>query len=962
MLIKEKAGVVAVRLAIVALAATVSSGAVAQAQNASEKSQRVEVTGSHIKRSQKEGSSPIQVISVTEIHDSGAKTVNELLQQLTTNGSDGFRDTASQNGFSRGVATASLRNLGSTSTLILLNGRRITPSAYANPNNGTSTLYDLNTIPISALERVEIFKDGASAVYGSDAIAGVINFITKTNYQGGEIAVRAGANDDNNFGKRGVSGIVGFGDLDKDRYNVFLTLDYNKTDPTSEREGSDDIQAEKYAALNFRLNPFNSSISNQPFFYRERKPGSRSFVTGKTVVNRTGCDPSRLLVGGPQYNITAGTLLGRTFCNFDTDQFFDVQGKGQDISTLGRGTLKISETFSAFTEIAVTKSDRDYRAAPRAFNAQGGPTTNFLVGGLATPFQAILPIGHPDNPFPDVRAAAAYRFENLRGGSHLTNESYRILAGLKGTVGQWDWETAVLWNRSNRDEVTYGLLYLPTLRTLLTENRSLASLAADPTISYDPRNKGFAQVLQYDAKATTDFGNLPGGAIGFASGVEFREEKIGLTPDPANARGDILGLANTEISGKRNVTSAFVEFRTPWLKNFEMDFAGRLDKYPGIKTNFVPKVGGKWTVNDAFSLRGTYAKGFRAPAVSQVSPGGAQFFLNGITDPVRCPNGTTPAPGADQIDCAKNISGVGGANPDLKPETSKSFSLGAIYSPTSTFDVLLDYYKIRKEGEVALGSADTVLLHPADYPADAILRDTNPANQLVDASGKPIPNSGPLLAVKTPWTNQGSTEVRGLDLEVRMRNSLGSFGNLSSTLRAAYTLSYKRAEAPGDVEANVAGSNGGLSDFATSAGDIPRLKATLSTAWTQGPHKVTALAHFVSSISLLRRSENAVVYPEAYCHFGSGQPATAYSLGGVPGYLEYYPDCKVPSWTTLDMGYDYTGFKNMTIGVSVANILDKKAPYYPAGNTSSLVANGYNTGLHNDLGRYITLRAVYKFD
>ncbi len=957
MIFREKTGVQAVRLAMGVLAGSILLTGGVQAQDAgTEVLKRVEVTGSNIKRAQKEGTSPIETITAVEIKNSGAATVQQLMRQITSIGSTSYNDTPTQNGFSRGVAVASLRNLSGTSTLILLNGRRITPSAYANPNNGTSTLYDLNSIPISALERVEIFKDGASAVYGSDAIGGVINFITKTNYQGMEISARAGANDNGEFAKQGINGIVGFGDLEKNGYNGFITIDYSKKDRTSERDGSRDIAADQYAYLNFRLNPYSSSLSNQPFFYRERTPGSLSFVTGATVVNRTGCDPARLITGGPANNITSGTLLNRTFCNFDLNQFNEAQSKGDDISLLSKGTFKLNDNVSAFGEFGVTQSTRDYTVAPRAINAQGGPTTNFILGGLAAPFQAVLPIGHPDNPFTDVRAAAVYRFENLKTGTHLVNESYRALGGLKGTAGTWDWETAVLWNRSTRNETSLGQLYLPTLRTLLTQNRSLAAVAADPTLPYNVHNKGNAEILQADAKVSTEFGKLAGGPIGFAAGVEFRQEKLTITPDAANAAGNILGLATTQTDGKRNVSSGFFEFRTPWAKSFETDFAGRFDKYPGIKTNFVPKAGAKWTPNDVIAFRGTYAEGFRAPAVSQVAPGGAQFFLNNISDPVRCPNGVTPAPGADTLDCSKSISGVGGSNPALKPETSRSMSLGLIFSPTKQFDLILDYYRIKKEGEVALGSATTVLEHPERFPADAVIRDTNPANQLPG-----VPNSGPLLAVKTPWTNQGSTEVSGLDLEARLRTAMGSYGDLVSSVKASYTLSYRRAESPGDTTTNVVGGAGGLFDWATSSGDIPRLKMTIASAWTRGPHNVTGQINFIDSISQLRRVDGAVTYPVPYCYYGSGQPSTAYSLGGVPNYTALYPDCKVPSWTTVDVGYNYSGIKNLTIGFNIANVFDKRAPYQPGANTSTTVIDGYNSGLHNDYGRYFTLRANYKF-
>lgn len=264
MIFKEKIGVQSVRFAIGVLAGTVLLSGVAQAQE--EKSvQKIEITGSNIKRADKEGTSPIQTITAKEIKESGATTVLDLLKQVPSMGTGGYNDTPDQNSFSRGVATASLRGLGSTSTLILLNGRRMAPSAYANPNNGQSALYDLNSIPLSALEKVEIFKDGASAVYGSDAIAGVINFITKKDYKGGELNIAAGANDDREFGRQNFNGTVGFGDFASQGYNVLLALDVTKKTATSERDGSNDIQAAQYADMNFRLNPYSSFASNQAF-------------------------------------------------------------------------------------------------------------------------------------------------------------------------------------------------------------------------------------------------------------------------------------------------------------------------------------------------------------------------------------------------------------------------------------------------------------------------------------------------------------------------------------------------------------------------------------------------------------------------------------------------------------------------------------------------------------------------
>ncbi len=938
------------------------------------------VTGSNIKRVSKEGTSPIDTITAKEIKDTGAKTVQELMKLLPSTGANNFNDTPNQNGFSRSVATASLRYLGSTSTLVLLNGRRMTPAAYANPNNGASTLYDLNSIPISAIERVEVFKDGASAVYGSDAIGGVINFITKNNYQGVEAALRLGANQQQEFRKNTVSVTAGFGNLDVDGFNLLVSADLTQRGATSERNGSYGIHADDYAAINLRLNPFGSSLSEQPFFTKEAAPGNRNFpqnTASSRVVNLTGCDPSRLITGGAVYGISTLPLLGRTFCNYDLDQFNDAQTKGSDANVISRGTLKLGASTTAFAEAAIGQSLRKFRGAPRAISGTS-PTSNFGLGGVTPPtFQAILEVGHPDNPFNSDptpgRAAVGIRFPSLPGGNTDSDiKQYRGLAGLRGSFGAWDWESALLWNRTERETKEFGFLYLPVLRQMLgapgpTSGRSLASINADPNLSVPLKNGASAQITQFDAKVTREFGQLPGGPIGFATGVEVRQETIGIDTDPNIAAGNILGLSNTAVNGKRNVQSAFFEFRTPWLKSFEMDFAGRFDKYPDLKTNFVPKVGAKWSVTEALALRGAYAKGFRAPAVSQVSPGGAQFFINGLVDPVRCQeDGVTPRPGAAASDCSKSVSGTGGSNPALRPEKSRSTSLGFIFSPSRDFEVVVDFYRIRNEGEVALGSAQDVIDKPQNYPPTALTRDTNPALLLNGVDG-----TGPLLTVNLPWTNQGSTEVSGVDFEVK-----GAFKaediRITPSLRGSYLLSYRRAEKSGYQTFNLAGTNGGISDFATSAGDLPRMKLRAGLGFEFGVHQLTTAMNFVSGVTYKRENDSSYDPPRNYsgatCQYGGASDDPRITSRNVLGvaptatngrdlYINRYPDCAMASWTTFDVGYNYTGIKNLTLSLNIANIFNELAPYAPNAN----VAQGYNTGLHNNVGRYFTVGASYQF-
>jgi len=951
---------------VIAVAAAIAATQIAYAQ-AAETTQQVYVTGSNLKRTDKEGTQPVQIITAKEIRESGAATVTEFMRQVPSMGTDVNLDT-NDGGFSRGVSTASLRGLSSTSTLILLNGRRMTPSAYADPNNGNSTLYDLNSIPLGALDRIEILRDGASAVYGSDAIGGVINFITKSNYQGREISARASANDDGKFARRGANFFAGAGDFDKDGYNVFITGDLSKRDRVL-RKDVKDIEFDTYKTLTGRYQtPYGSTISAFPVFFRESAPGSKNFgVTRANMAQRlvvsTNCDPSRQLVGSTDMGLAATSVfVGRTFCNYDTSGDLEGIGAGKDASVMSRGVLNLGKGVRAFAEAAYARSERQYAASPITIGTSS--VTNFMSTGIAQPFQVILPIGHPDNPFSDARASVSYRFENLPSGTETTNSNARLLTGLQGSLWNWDWETGVLYNEARRKDSYKGRLYLPTLRTINT-GTSLAQLAANPDLYRNTASDDKASILQWDIKANTQFGQLGGGAIGVAVGAEVRRESLKMVPDELLASGQIYGLANTIIDGERDVKSAFVEVRTPFLKNFEMDFAGRLDKYPGIKTNFVPKVGAKWTVTDSLAFRGTYARGFRAPALSQVTPGGAQFFLSGLYDPKRCETDEkTPRPGATEVDCSKSAAGTGGANPDLVPEKSKSYTFGVLFSPTSNFDVGLDFYKIRKEGEVALDSASSALKNEDKLPQN-VVRDPNPVNWVRDANGNPIPNTGPLLMVREPWINQGAVEVSGVDIDVAFRKNLGAWGNFSAKLTSSYLASYTLAQNPGDVEHNLAGYNAGLVDWNLSSGiDLPRWKSTLTASLTQGAHTFSANVNYVGPVSLLRLYNADTVYPQPFCHYGTRQPTDAEPNRNTasPLYESYFPSCSVHSWTRLGVGYTYTGIKNLALTFNIQNLLDTPAPYDPRyGTNAGAPLAGYNEGLHNQYGRYFSVSAKYTF-
>jgi len=948
----------------IATALSVHPAAFAQDSGASN-AQTVYVTGSNLKRTDREGTQPIQVITARDIRETGVATVTELMRLVPSMGSDGNFDT-NDGGFSRGVSTASLRGLSSTSTLILLNGRRMTPAAYADPNDGNSALYDLNAIPLAALERVEILRDGASAVYGSDAIGGVINFITRSNYQGGEVSARASANDDGDFKRRGLNFFAGAGDLAADGYNVFITGDIAERDRV-QREDVRDIAFDQYRLLSNRYaTPYGSTISGYPAIYRESAPGSGVFTATQAnaadrLVLRNNCDPSRQLTGTTAMGLSAASVfIGRTFCNYDTNRNLEGISDGKDASLMSRGVLRLGPNLRAFAEAAYARTERQYTANPITIGTT--PVTNFTATGIAPSYQTVLPAGHPDNPFPGARASVAYRFENAPSGTETINENGRLLAGLQGTAFEWDWETGVLYNESRREDTYQGRLYLPVLNTL-NSGRSLADLSNDPALFRSTSSDDKASILQLDVKASSQFGALGGGPVGVAVGAEARREKLVMRPDAMLAAGQIYGLANTIIDGRRTVKSAFVEVRTPFTENLEMDFAGRWDKYPGIKTNFVPKVGAKWTALPSLALRGTYSEGFRAPALSQVTPGGAQFFLTQLYDPKRCETDEeTPKPNATEADCNKSTSGTGGANPDLKPEEAKSYTFGILFSPTPNLDVGLDFYKIRKEGEVALGSASDALRDEDSNPA-LVVRDQNPVNFVTDAAGNPIPGTGPLLMVREPWLNRGSVEVRGVDIDVAWRRRLGDWGTFSAKLTSAYMHSYTMQYGEGDAEHNLVGYNAGLVDWNLSSIDLPRWKTAVSASLTRGAHAFSANLNYTGPVSLLRRYDNQTVYAQPFCHYQAAtSPGMPSASIAVPRYLEFFPDCKVKEWWRVGVGYTWTGIRNLALTFNIQNLFDKAAPFDPRyGANAGAPLAGYNEGLHNPYGRYFSASARYTF-
>lgn len=895
--------------------AGIASQAVAQATPplAAQKVEKIEVTGSNIKRVDAETSAPIIVVSAEEIRKSGATTVQELLKNLSITSGSSLSDISGGNGFSAGTSSAALRGLGSAATLTLLNGRRISPAAFNDPNVGSTSITNLNSIPAAAIERIEILKDGASAVYGSDAIAGVINIILRKDFSGVIGTASISQNIDNEFLIKQANVIFGFGDLAQDRYNVFGS--YERFERTAVLiSAEDNVDA-------FWQNPTIGGASRQTVFSTLSYPGNyyREAVRGSGIFGT---------FQGVQPNCPPGLLVGIT-CRYN--QWADLEQSGKSVRDTGyvRGTMDINANLSLFGDASLSRTTNTFTGAPPASNPQTA-TIWRNAAGQPLRFQLVLPVGHPDNPY-TIPIGLRYRWADLgRVQTISKTEDVRILAGAKGTVRNWDWESGFLYNKSTADVLVGRRFLFPGIQQAINDGSyrfgGVNSQAVIDRISTSTRNKGESTAKLFDLKGVTELGSLAGGPIGLALGLELRKDETNITPDQRIVDAQIVGLGASFGTGSRTVKSGYAELVAPVLQSVEATFAVRHDRYSDFGNTTNPKVGIKWKPVANVALRGSYSTGFRAPTLSQISRSAVRSFQT-VRDPVRC-----PVTALDE-DCVRTVSAQIVFNPNIKPEKSSSRTIGLIWDATKNLNFTVDYFDIRRTDEIdRLSSAFVVLSQFNGDPrfASSVGRDPNPL-----ASLPGIPNSGPIQTVDRQWLNLGGSQVTGVDLEVRYNMNLGEFGKISNRARGTYNLSSKFAREKGDPLVNYVGGYNTASTFIST----PRGRGNLSSNWEYRDWNVGVTANFVGSYNL-----------------SNSQLSCVANLGAAV-VAAFDKVCTVKRWHTFDTNISYTGIKNLTATLVVRNIQDKKPPFDYLADTTL----GYNTDYHNPLGMYPSLNLSYRF-
>ncbi len=856
----------------------------AQAQQA-QKVEKIEVTGTNIKRVDTETPAAVSIITKEDIQRSGSTTISEVIRQIPANNAGSFSEN-SLNSFAAGAASVSLRGLGPQATLILLNGRRLTNYGFA--VGAQTTFVDLNTIPLEVVERIEVLKDGASAIYGSEAIAGVINVILRKDFKGAEVGASYSQTSEHDAKAWRGTGTIGFGDLAKDRYNFFVNVEHREQDPI---KAADRAWTSTGTLVTFG-NQTRRSINGYPGNYQARA-GTTPGFTGTAPV--AGCAPDRLIAN---------------VCRLaEVSSYLTTVPENERNSIYGRLNWEVAANHTFFAEAGYMKNETYIQSTP-TFPTSWLRATDLT---LQTINPIILPVGHPNNPWA-APVNLLYSFEDIGPrDQQLTSEYTRLIAGLKGTIGSWDYDSAVGYNESETTQERGGFIRASVYNRVLADqsyyfgDRSRNSDALYAELSPKLQRVGETSTTFIDFRASTELMQMANGPLGLAVGGEYRKEDMKDSPDELVRSGDIVGLGSTAASGDRNVTSIYGELSIPVLKTLEAQLAVRYDKYSDYGNSTTPKVGLKWTPHRTFAIRGTYAEGFRAPGLPEIQDSFAAGFFNGVEDPVRCPvTGAT-------ADCFFSIPAVIGANPALQPEESKSWTVGLVWEPTQDISATLDYYSIKRNNEITTIDLTFLLANEELFPG----RVTRGPNLPADPAGIP----GPIQSVNLIYANLSETETAGVDAELRWRIPLAEYGKLTLAGYAAYTDKYKFAVEPGAEMVNYNGTH-----------NQPRVVANGSAVWERGPWSAGVGFNYVGKNLWIGS-------PFQTCS------AAVNSVGG----------CVIKPWTTMDLMARYTGFKNWTVRAGIKNVQNKRPPLDM--NNTEL----YNLVYHNILGKIYTASINYSF-
>ncbi|WP_432382265.1 TonB-dependent receptor [Duganella sp. P38] len=762
--------------------------------------QRVEVTGSSIKRLATETALPITSIKAADFEKQGLTTAAEVMNTLSMNQSAQGSSQSVGSG-TGGIATADLRGLGSNKTLVLLNGRRLAN----HPFNGSSV--DLNIIPVSALERVEVLRDGASAIYGTDAIGGVINFITKRSVSGVTVSAerfQPQASGSGAESRVNISG--GYGDLEKDGWNVFGVIDLHKQTAldASERDfSSTSVRPDR--GVN------GSSGTSQPAnFY------SDNGITGNPYY-ASGC------VGKGLIQSSTGT------CRTDTSTYIQAIPKTKQESFLGKATFKLNQDDIATIEYLHSRSTNSSAIAPSPLTGITMTSASPYYPGGSAGVPAVAGLSGEDLTI-NWRTVSAGKRQG-----YDTSISDRLVFASEGLVAGWDYNVGLTYAVNKASSAFAGgytndsLMKAGVLSGILNpfgEQSSEGAAYIDAAQLRGEYLNAKMTSVGVDGKISREIFQLPAGAVGFAVGTEFRHDKATYSVNRELAsQASSSGYADAQDqAGQRNISAVYSELSVPLAKPLELSIAARYDHYNDVGGSFNPKVGLRWEASKQVLFRTSYNTGFRAPTLYDLhGPATSTFTSNAYDDPVLCPGGTAVAGANPNVACAQQQYIRSGGNANLKPEKSKTFALGVVFEPVNAVSVSFDYFNIKIKDSIGTVAESTIFDNYEKYKDYFVY----------SADGKT------LQYVNAVLDNLGEVKTSGIDTSLRWKLPRTAAGDFVFQFDGTWVHSYKyQNETGGEFVENV----GVYGDNAP----VFRWKHNASISWKKGAWGATFANKYLS--------------------------------------------------------------------------------------------------------------------
>jgi iron complex outermembrane receptor protein len=888
----------------------------------------ITVTGSNLRGIDLQEAQPVVVLTSDDLKEIGANTVGDALKQVSeTGGGTGNFSTANSGALQAdspaGSAAASLRGLGTASTLTLVNGRRVAVSSFA---NGSENFVDINAIPLAAVDRIEVLTTGASAIYGADAVAGVVNVILRKDFDGLRLGLSYGdstrGTDESRTNANLVYGFQG------ERVNAMVVIDAYERNALYDRD-------RKISSVE----PRPSQQGIYPSFNGVTFPGD-DFV-------EAGCPAAQFGVGD----------FGE-YCELNRNAFTATDPESRQIGGYATLSFALNDSLEYFSELAFQHNTARADAAP-------APWSNERIA-----------LEHPGMPVALRNRLVTAGYPRVRGGRNVivgfgrfpdartievTTDNVRWLNGLRGNLGRWDWETTVTIARSDSEQkAVAGIYNVARVRAGLLGNLCAdGSTTCTPTTGglwYDPFNgqaansqqvldlvretvprEGSSDLDAWDAKFSGLAGAIGGRDIAWAFGGDVRRERV--VDDPSflatadiNGNVPVYGFGSTDVDAERTQWGVYAETNLPIVEGFDLRLAGRYDHDSQFGGDFNPSVGFRWRPNDLFLLRGGWNTSFRAPSLAQVGAGttlssGALPCSAGSEFSLSFCNGRT----SDD----SYLSEIYG-NEDLKPEISEAFYLGTVFEFADRATLTVDYWNFDQKDLVDID--DLELFRRAVSDRSLIYNSTALPGQpgflprgVVGIATRNGLIGGAIDEVQLQLINIGQQKTDGIDLSFDYRFGETAIGKLKAYVDATWTHSFKRSEScdpnGGDTRrgAESCGSDGQRLVERVGEFRYPEWLVNTGVSWSRGNWGARLWANYIDG------------------YYDDDQRAE------VPAGRQ------VASWTTWNLNVDWDIDDRQSIGLNIKNIADRDPPV-SLGSASNV--DLYN---HNTLGRFVTMSYTFRY-